>query len=354
MLPEASSAAILRLEDAVQAVPESTTANALLLLQASVLANVREAVSDRLEGKQECELQESSAVVPPVLTYLHEEILQHAAALDAALAAQEPRRGAAVTAVQQAASSLWPCAFVQPFGSMYGPAHTRLALTTSDVDLVVCGLPPRACSDLKLLGKLHDMLSSMPQIQDCKVVENRSNLCVLRLTAGGILVDIMIDSPTQTCLITSERSRRECERLPLLRPLVLVVKQMLHRHRLNDSFSGGLCGYATMLLCLRHLLDHPKEADLGLLLRGMLKFFGEQFDPHTMGIRARAGESYIICSEGTAPWGNQHLFIEDPQQRGNNVGKTSWRFRAVQKMFAAASQLLEAGSLHELQLTVDF
>lgn len=51
-----------------------------------------------------------------------------------------------------------------------------------------------------------------------------------------------------------------CKELPALRPLVMVVKQLLTEKKLNNTYSGGLCSYACVLTVAKHLQGVSRDA----------------------------------------------------------------------------------------------
>lgn len=283
---------------------------------------------------------------------LHSEVEAHAAQVEASMSAQEAGRQEALQLVANAVAELWPCGESRVYGSMYGRPCQRLALPLSDIDIVVCRLIPRpaSCTDGKLLHKLEKRLRQ----SDAKGVGviHLHGCSVLRLTVlDSFSLDLTIDSQQHRGLITSDYTQQACQRLPLLRPLALVIKRLLRQHSLHDPYSGGLCGYGVTLLAARYLLDHPDTDDLGVALHGFLSFFGERFDPRTMGVRVRSGESYILYdgdAQTLPAWGSQPLFIEDPEERGNNVGTTAWRFPQIQQLFLQTAGVLETEALHAL------
>jgi len=323
-------------------------AETLRCLQQALLTGAR----DTARGVAQCK-----AGLPGMpeqeLSPLHHEILHHVQAIDSIMAAQAALRRQLVVQVHSVVVQLWPCAFVREFGSMYGPPQSCTALPSSDLDLVVCGLPPRSpqCSDATLLMKLRARLqgSGSPLVSSNIVDTPVASVLRLVLADAPCSLDITLDSTRHGGLRKSEFIRSSCERSPGLRPLLLVVKHLLHHWNLVEPFHGGLGGYAISLLTLRCLGDFPEQTDLGVLLRHMLRFLGGSFDAQTMGIRVRAGESYLLCGEGdTRPWGCQPIFIEDPLERGNNVGMSAWRFPEIQQVFMQSAQILESCSLDSL------
>jgi len=277
---------------------------------------------------------------------LHENILSYGHRITTEMMNQCGERSKAFMTVQTAVQGLWSQGQTSVYGSLYGPPETQFALPHSDIDVAVGALlVSPLCTDKKLLDKLQDRLQLGEDCTDSKVVAQRGR-SVLRCVIREFEVDVTIDSKGPFSGFKSgEFQRLASERHPQLRPLTLVVKQLLHRHRLNDPYNGGLTGYGVVLLTLRFLLDREPElngeSNLGTLLHQMLSFYGEAFSAATMGIRVKPGESYIFCEEdGVCPWKYQPLYIEDPIQRGNNVGSAAWCFPQIQKLFVKASVIL--------------
>jgi len=281
---------------------------------------------------------------------LSEQILGLAGDVSAEMRSQCRTRGEALVAINSAVQGLWSQAAVHVYGSMYGPPETQVALPNSDLDLVLCGLlQSRQCSDAVVLKRLKGALG----LPEAHIVGTQGR-SVLRIQQGKVHVDVTVDCSRHTGMLSSEFVRKACHRYSALRPLVLVLKRLLHHHGLGDTYNGGVTGYAVVLMAVRYLLDCESDSagtgDVGDLLQGVLHFYGFVFASKRMGIRCNPGESYVICEDdASCPWACQPLYIEDPVQRRNNAGAGAWRFPGVQQVFAQASnRLAETGDLASL------
>jgi hypothetical protein len=84
------------------------------------------------------------------------------------------------------------------------------------------------------------------------------------------------------CLI----DRKLSQDLPIIRPLVLIVKQLLVEKGLLTAFTGGLSSYCLFLMVTRFCQEQHASSwvDPGSVLIGFFDFFGNHFDPRTTGI----------------------------------------------------------------------
>ena len=113
-------------------------------------------------------------------------------------------------------------------------------------------------------------------------------VCTKDTRARMIALDISFDSNEHHGLVAIEMVAQIMDELPLIRPLVLVLKQFLLDRGLLTSYTGGLSSYCLFLMAARYLQDQPsKIGDCGSLLMGFLDFYGNCFDPRTTGISVR-------------------------------------------------------------------
>ena len=216
-------------------------------------------------------------------------------------------------AVQHAVADKWgPFARVACFGSR----ATGLACATSDMDLVVTGVPgldpacagqqwqqaqappPTMADQCAALEDLRPHILALPGVS--AAVINRSAVPVLAITAdvpsalsaeaggssaggssaGGPIegaaaaaaategattttttttlnLDISIHTAKHGGLRAAEHVRWLHANLPPLAPLVVVLKALLHRHGLKTVFTGGLSSYALVIMVARFLIDRP-------------------------------------------------------------------------------------------------
>lgn len=79
--------------------------------------------------------------------------------------------------------------------------------------------------------------------------------------------------------------RHTLEEVPVIRPLVLVLKQFLLDRGLLTAYTGGISSYCLFLMVTRYCQEQsPSWCDCGSLLMGLLDFYGNFFDPRTTGI----------------------------------------------------------------------
>mmetsp|Transcript_9779 Transcript_9779/g.23026 ORF Transcript_9779/g.23026 Transcript_9779/m.23026 type:complete len:256 (+) Transcript_9779:162-929(+) len=84
------------------------------------------------------------------------------------------------------------------------------------------------------------------------------------------------------------------DELPLIRPLVLVLKQFLLDRGLLTAYTGGLSSYCLFLMVARYLQEQPSSyGDCGSLLMGFLDFYGNFFDPRATGISVRRRQYFV-------------------------------------------------------------
>jgi hypothetical protein len=183
--------------------------------------------------------------------------------------------------------------------------------------------------------------------------------------------------------------------LPALRPLSLILKQLLVERGLNDPYSGGLSSYGLVLMLAfvlirrrhrhrhrhgpgerahagmslhptstgvghaatlpgtaqvpthrREVVTAETEPDLGQALLEFLRFYGEEFSPLSQGISVRKGEVYMLprprMAEAAQPEERisapqrDPLVIEDPTNPFNNVGRTCFGVSELQRALSEA------------------
>mmetsp|Transcript_36830 Transcript_36830/g.62684 ORF Transcript_36830/g.62684 Transcript_36830/m.62684 type:complete len:227 (-) Transcript_36830:263-943(-) len=185
----------------------------------------------------------------------------------------------------------------------------------------------------------------------------------------------------------------------MVRPLVLVLKQFLLDRGLLTAYTGGLSSYCLFLMVARYCQEQaPTWNDCGSLLMGLLDFYGNFFDPRITGISVRTRQYFFRSQDAqssTPPFtdvqgwsahqqtqfpdltkrnsfsSKPHRFqtlnrqfsfqnsqksasqqfksakfdpiwVEDPLNPGNNVGRNAFRIFQVQRAFSDAHRALVA------------
>ncbi|KAL7572001.1 hypothetical protein ACA910_001656 [Epithemia clementina (nom. ined.)] len=234
---------------------------------------------------------------------------------------QESKRAKSVERMTRLVTALWPRAQVK----LYGSHVTGLCLPSSDVDFIIC-LPAvqkdapavapgvlegrnaiNESSQKVLARKLKN--ESWIDPRSMKLIE-RTVVPVIKVAtkdtkAKTLRLDITFDSPSHHGLEAVELVNRLLEEYPMIRPLVLVLKQFLLDRGLLTGYTGGLSSYCLFLMTARYLQEQATSwTDCGALLMGFLDFYGNHFDPRTTGISVRLCQYFArpnYAMAGTPP-----------------------------------------------------
>ncbi|XP_056089792.1 terminal nucleotidyltransferase 4B isoform X1 [Rhinichthys klamathensis goyatoka] len=255
---------------------------------------------------------------------------------------EEHMRLEVVARIQRVIKDLWPNAEVEVFGSF----STGLYLPTSDIDLVVFGhwetLP---------LWTLEEALRKRQVADENSVkVLDKATVPIIKLTDAHTEVKVDISFNVQSGVKAANLIKDFKRQYPVLPYLVLVLKQFLLQRELNEVFTGGIGSYSLFLMAVSFLQLHYREdvcssnANLGVLLIEFFELYGRHFNYLKTGIRIKDGGSYVAKDDvqkgmldGYRP---SMLYIEDPLQPGNDVGRSSYGAMQVKEAFDYAYVVL--------------
>ncbi|MFT7807025.1 non-canonical poly(A) RNA polymerase PAPD5-like isoform X1 [Arapaima gigas] len=255
---------------------------------------------------------------------------------------EERMRMEVVDRIERVIKDLWPCADVQVFGSF----STGLYLPTSDIDLVVFGK-----WDNLPLWTLEEALrkSNVADENSVKVLD-KATVPIIKLTDSYTEVKVDISFNVQNGVKAAQLIKEFKKKYPVLPYLVLVLKQFLLQRDLNEVFTGGIGSYSLFLMVVSFLQLHYREdasspnANVGVLLIEFFELYGRNFNYMKTGIRIKDGGSYVAKDEvqrnmldGYRP---SMLYIEDPLQPGNDVGRSSYGAMQVKQAFDYAYVVL--------------
>eukprot|EP00741_Cyanophora_paradoxa_P003034 tig00000663_g2946.t1 len=248
-----------------------------------------------------------------------------------------------VERVRQVLLGLWPSSEVKVFGSF----ATDLFLPTSDIDLVVfgCGSSP--------LKRASEALGRKAWVSKMQVI-GKARVPIVKFvdTETGVPVDICFgqeSGPQNVPFI-----REHIEKMPALRPLIVVMKYFLLQRALNETYTGGIGSYLLFVICVSHLQLHPayntgarkdRVVDLGTLLADFFLLYGRSFNYQTTGISIRDGGSYMPRSERAIPEDGRPVYFwcEDPTNTENDLGRGAFGLAQVRRAFEHAHRTLTAG-----------
>ena len=182
---------------------------------------------------------------PTKFSKLHNEVLAFAAKIAKEQEPVERNIEAILDSLRSIVSNRWDDVSVELFGSR----STGLALTTSDVDVVLLGssfLPADAAS---ALTSLESDLEAQSWVKSQALVLSARIPVLKVMSVSDVPVDITIAcSSRHTGLAARDLIRGFCQSAPPLAPLVLVVKTFLRSLQLNDPFTGGMSSYCIVVL----------------------------------------------------------------------------------------------------------
>ncbi|XP_037733540.1 terminal nucleotidyltransferase 4B isoform X2 [Chelonia mydas] len=277
----------------------------------------------------------------PGVVGLHEEIIDFFKYMSPR-PEEERMRMEVVNRIENVIKELWPNADVQIFGSF----KTGLYLPTSDIDLVVFGkwetLPLWTLEEALRKHNVAD--------EDSVKVLDKATVPIIKLTDSFTEVKVDISFNVQNGVKAAQLIRDFIKKYPVLPYLVLVLKQFLLQRDLNEVFTGGIGSYSLFLMAVSFLQLHPREdacihsANYGVLLIEFFELYGRHFNYLKTGIRIKNGGSYVAKDEvqksmldGYRP---SMLYIEDPLQPGNDVGRSSYGAMQVKQAFDYAYVVL--------------
>ncbi|MBN3311042.1 PAPD5 polymerase, partial [Amia calva] len=247
-----------------------------------------------------------------------------------------------VKRIEGVIKDLWPSADVQIFGSF----STGLYLPTSDIDLVVFGK-----WDTLPLWTLEEALRKQNVADENSVkVLDKATVPIIKLTDSYTEVKVDISFNVQNGVKAAMLIKDFIKKYPVLPYLVLVLKQFLLQRDLNEVFTGGIGSYSLFLMAVSFLQMHYREdasspnANIGVLLIEFFELYGRHFNYLKTGIRIKDGGSYVAKDDvqksmvdGYRP---SMLYIEDPLQPGNDVGRSSYGAMQVKQAFDYAYVIL--------------
>lgn len=241
---------------------------------------------------------------------LTKDIMRFLDSISAQLKKQDGKRQTAVERFSRLVTAIWPRAQVK----LYGSHVSGLCLPSSDLDFVVClpavhkrapALAPGVLEGRNAINESSQKLlarelkgESWIDPRSIKLIE-RTVVPVIKVStkdtrARVLQLDISFDSPEHHGLEANAMVTQILEELPLIRPLMLILKQFLLDRGLLTAYTGGLSSYCLFLMVARYLQEQPRSiGDCGSLLMGFLDFYGNCFDPRATGISVRRRQYFM-------------------------------------------------------------
>lgn len=229
--------------------------------------------------------------------------------------------------VSEAITALYPEARLEVFGS----GATGLALKCADIDLVVLGVGPEPSAGgggfsrndredlVRMLRKIEKSLRREKIVWKANVIST-AKVPIIKMNAGRYAVDLTVGASNGLSAVQWIKDR--VNDFVAMRPLILVLKKLLKTHHLDDASTGGCGGYLLVSLVVSHLRQSGEPGrsanpNLGALLLGFLRRFGNEFDYSRMAVAAGRPSGVIRAKDlvvGPGAFGMRPMILaEDPQ-----------------------------------------
>ena len=244
---------------------------------------------------------------------------------------------------------------------LYGSRATNLFLMWSDIDVVICNEKRNKkikeeinkeeeietednIEDIKydFLEKLNELLNNdITFVENIKYL-NKAKIPIIKIKTtkeyNNIMIDITLQSKDHFGLKCVNLVKKLLKEYDILETLLFPLKTMLKLSELNDPYNGGLSSYALILMIV-YFLEYQKKMkkeinkdNVGSLFYEFLFFYGGRMDTNYIDIN-NINNSMKINK-------NPFIYILDPLNNENNVGKTSFKYMEIKFIFLIALQIL--------------
>ena len=214
---------------------------------------------------------------------------------------------------------------------VFGSGATGLALKCADIDLVVLGVGPEPSAGgggfsrndredlVRMLRKIEKSLRREKIVWKANVIST-AKVPIIKMNAGRYAVDLTVGASNGLSAVQWIKDR--VNDFVAMRPLILVLKKLLKTHHLDDASTGGCGGYLLVSLVVSHLRQSGEPGrsanpNLGALLLGFLRRFGNEFDYSRMAVAAGRPSGVIRAKDlvvGPGAFGMRPMILaEDPQ-----------------------------------------
>ncbi|XP_056269046.1 terminal nucleotidyltransferase 4B isoform X3 [Pseudoliparis swirei] len=279
---------------------------------------------------------------------------------------EEKMRLEVVDRIKGVIHDLWPSAEVQVFGSFSTGLYLPTSIPGGVAQVKSCVPSPRDASpsplsdiDLVVFGKwetlplwtLEEALRKRNVADENSIkVLDKATVPIIKLTDSFTEVKVDISFNVKNGVMAARLIKEFKEKYPVLPYLVLVLKQFLLQRDLNEVFTGGIGSYSLFLMAVSFLQLHYRDdvcspnINIGVLLIEFFELYGRHFNYLKTGIRIKDGGCYVAkddvhrnTMDGYRP---SMLYIEDPLQPDNDVGRSSYGAMQVKQAFDYAYVVL--------------
>ena len=227
---------------------------------------------------------------------------------------------------------------------LYGSHATNLCLPWSDLDVVLVSINNTNnnqnlnVNNQILLNQLYENLKKKEWVKESKYISSAS-IPIIKIISddnfNNMQIDISIQDEKHFGLKCVDLVKKFISQYESLKPLVLVLKNILKRANLNDPYKGGISSYGLILMIVTFLQTQKRigkdisnnENNLGRLFYDFVNHYGIKFEPSKYIIYARINEDdeKDDLNIQNIQVGSD-LVIIDPLNISNNVAKSCFQF----------------------------
>lgn len=243
-----------------------------------------------------------------------------------------------VVRVRTAAGSLWPGAEVEVYGSFAQGLH----LPASDLDIVIS-----ACKQdsVTALSRLEALLRNQFYVSSTTLLST-AYIPLLKVQVKGthaVMIDISVAQSQHSGKSCTALVQTYLQRFAVLKPLLLVLKQVLYAFQFHEPFKGGLGSYGLTLMAVFALQQKGTAWEAQIAgnsnrsAQALLEFFRFYTTfPFLSPINPTNLPSPL---EPDNPPDLPYLLIQDPLNPANNVGRNT-NLGQLQAILKACSKAL--------------
>ncbi|CAM9282189.1 unnamed protein product [Discosporangium mesarthrocarpum] len=233
---------------------------------------------------------------------------------------------------------------------VFGSNLTGLLQPSSDIDAVVLNAKYDA---LKIVGQAMHRRANRGEV-DQVVVIGRARVPLVKFVhvETGKQVDICFNQ--QSGLETGGEAKKMMEDMPMVRPLVLVLKYFMGQRKLNETYHGGIGSFLLQLMVVALVQKCGRESfkpglmptNLGYYLLEFFALYGRDLNYVEAGITLLGEEGGGFFNKRDVKWLKEDrpmlLSLQNPHDRLIDVGSNSFKVGTCRKVFQAAHARLLA------------
>lgn len=225
----------------------------------------------------------------------------------------------------------------------FGSYSTNLCTPSSDIDVVVLGLPPKK----KVLHMVSHLFS---QYNFCKkpLIISKAKVPIIKLEDSLTKIHVDISFDEEGGIKNTKIIKSLLKKYKWARELIIILKYFISERGLDEPFTGGLGSYALSLMVISFLQNHPSnnmenpsKTNLGQLLIEFFGLYGKSFNYFYTGISVKDGNYYNKMEKGFFDPNNPFLLsVQDPNNEDNDVGRSAYKISVIRQAFKFAYEKL--------------